>query len=65
MTADLVRLNQDAIVAVTGENGLAAQKATSTIPIVVILSHDEVGAGLYKNLAHPGGNLTGYPDCKR
>jgi len=60
MAADLVRLNPDVIVAVTGENGLAAQKATSTIPIVVIYSHDGVGAGLYKNLAHPGGNITGY-----
>jgi len=60
MAADLVRLNPDVIVAVTGENGLAAQKATSTIPIVVLYSHDGVGAGLYKNLAHPGGNITGY-----
>jgi putative ABC transport system substrate-binding protein len=60
MAADLVRLNPDVIVAVTGENGLAAQKATSTIPIVVLFSHDGVGAGLYKNLAHPGGNITGY-----
>jgi putative ABC transport system substrate-binding protein len=60
MVADLVRHNPDVIVAVTGENGLAAQKATSTIPIVVVLSHDGVGAGLYKNLARPGGNITGY-----
>jgi putative tryptophan/tyrosine transport system substrate-binding protein len=60
MAADLVRLNPDVIVAALGENGLAAQKATSTIPIVVIASHEGVGAGLYKSLARPGGNITGY-----
>ncbi|MBR0717936.1 ABC transporter substrate-binding protein [Bradyrhizobium liaoningense] len=60
MAADLVRLNPDVIVAVTGEYGLAVQKATRTIPIVVIFSHDGVGSGLYKSLAHPGGNITGY-----
>ena len=60
MAADLVRLNPDVIVAVLSESGLAAQKATSTIPIVVIGSHDGVGAGLYKSLADPGGNITGY-----
>ena len=37
----------------------AAKRATSTIPIVVAVSADPVGAGLVKSLAHPGGNTTG------
>jgi putative tryptophan/tyrosine transport system substrate-binding protein len=36
----------------------AAQRATSTVPIVMI-SGDPIGAGLAASLAHPGANLTG------
>jgi putative tryptophan/tyrosine transport system substrate-binding protein len=59
LAADLVRLKVDAIVAVSTESGRVAQKATGEIPIVVLASHDGVGVGLYKSLAHPGGNITG------
>ncbi len=36
----------------------AAQKATTTIPILAI-TEDMVGSGLVDSLARPGGNLTG------
>jgi putative ABC transport system substrate-binding protein len=38
---------------------LALQRATSTIPIVMMSIGDPVGAGLVKSLARPGGNITG------
>ena len=59
VAADLVSLRPDVIIASGSEGALAVQKATTTIPIVVLASHDGVGAGLYKSLAHPGGNITG------
>src|SRR5262245_9736816 len=58
VAAELVRLKVDVIVADTNAATRAAQKATKTIPIVFIYG-DPVGDGLVKNLAHPGGNLTG------
>ena len=36
----------------------AAQRATSTVPIVCVTG-DPVGTGLVTSLAHPGGNITG------
>jgi putative tryptophan/tyrosine transport system substrate-binding protein len=38
---------------------LAAKQATTTIPIVMESLSDVVGIGLVKNLARPGGNVTG------
>ena len=59
LAAELVRHNVDVIVTVDTPPTQAAQKATSTIPIVVAVSADPVGAGLVTSLAHPGGNTTG------
>jgi len=58
--ADVVRLGVDIIVA-TGTNPItvAAMKATTTIPIVMITGLDPVNAGLVASLARPGGNVTG------
>jgi putative ABC transport system substrate-binding protein len=49
------------LVVVWSNPGLAALKrATQTIPIVFALVGDPVGSGLVTNLAHPGGNITGF-----
>ena len=37
----------------------AVQRAAGTVPIVFVAVSDPVGAGFIKNLARPGGNLTG------
>jgi putative tryptophan/tyrosine transport system substrate-binding protein len=59
LVADLVRLNVDVIV--TSANGatLAAKRATTKIPIVMVNVSDPVGQGIVASLAHPGGNITG------
>lgn len=59
LAAELVGLNVDVIVAPSIPSALAAQKATSTIPIVFLPIPDPIGLGLVATLAHPGGNLTG------
>src|SRR6516162_1801123 len=53
LAAELVALNVDVIVTVDTPPTLAAKQATSTIPIVVAVSADPVGAGLVSSLAHP------------
>src|SRR3954452_19734542 len=57
--ADLVGRKVDLIVASSPPSALAAQSATSTIPIVFRGGADPVGEGLVASLARPGGNLTG------
>lgn len=59
LAAELVRLKVDLIVAVATPSTIAAQKMTSTIPIVMAANVDPVGVGLIKSLARPGGNTTG------
>ena len=56
---ELLRLKADVILAVNTPAALAAQKATTTVPIVFVRVADPVKAGLVRSLAHPGGNLTG------
>jgi putative ABC transport system substrate-binding protein len=57
--ADLAQRKPDAIVVESTPAGLAAKRATSTIPIVMALVSDPLGSGLVPSLAHPGGNVTG------
>ena len=59
LAADLVRLKVDLIVGASTNSALAAKKATTTIPIVMVNVGDPVGAGLVASLARPGGNVTG------
>lgn len=56
---DLVAAKVDVIV-LSGPLAIAAaQKATSTIPIVFVALNDPVAAGFVRSLARPGGNMTG------
>ena len=56
---ELVRLPVDVIVTAQVPAVRIAEKATTTIPIVMAAVVDPVGAGLIPSLARPGGNLTG------
>jgi putative ABC transport system substrate-binding protein len=59
LAEELVRLKVDVIVSGTDAATRAAEQATSTIPIVVILPDDPVAAGFIESFNHPGGNITG------
>lgn len=59
LAEELVRANVDLIVAPAGSAALAAKKATTTIPIVMIFPSEPVELGLVSNLRRPGGNVTG------
>ena len=59
LAAELVRLKVDVIVATDNPAIAAAQKATSTIPIVMVVAMDPVRTGFVGSLARPGGNTTG------
>jgi putative ABC transport system substrate-binding protein len=57
MAAELVQFKVDVIMALGPPAVVAAQKATTTIPIVIVTSVDPVDAGFVKSLARPGGNI--------
>ena len=56
---ELVRLKVDVIVAGGTASARTAQRATTTIPIVITNVSDPVALGLAVSLARPGGNVTG------
>jgi putative ABC transport system substrate-binding protein len=62
LAIELVRLGVDILVAAGTLSTLAAQHATTTIPIVMVAVGDPVGTGFAATLAHPGGNITGLSD---
>src|SRR5438105_2374040 len=57
--AELVALNVDAIVVTGVTTARAAQDATRTIPIIIVMLSDPVASGIVASLAHPDGNITG------
>jgi putative ABC transport system substrate-binding protein len=59
---ELVNLDVDLIVAMSTPAALAAKKATSNVPTVMVYVADPVGTGLVASLAKPGGNITGVSD---
>jgi putative ABC transport system substrate-binding protein len=58
--AEVVRLAPDVIVVNSSAVMVALRPATSTIPIVFAVVSDPVSQGFISNLAHPGGNITGF-----
>jgi putative tryptophan/tyrosine transport system substrate-binding protein len=59
LAAELVRLKVDVIVASSNAAIIALKQATQSIPIVMTIVGDPVGAGFVASLARPGGNITG------
>jgi putative ABC transport system substrate-binding protein len=59
VATELARSGVDLIVSWATSATLAAKRATTTIPIVMISVADPVGVGVVAELAHPGGNITG------
>jgi putative ABC transport system substrate-binding protein len=59
MVNDLVRANVDVIVTAGTPVALVAKRATTKIPIVLVLAGDPIQTGLATNLNRPGGNVTG------
>jgi len=59
LAAELAGMKVELIVSATTPVSRAVQKATSTIPIVIVNIGDPVGSGLVRTLARPGGNITG------
>ena len=56
---ELVKLGVDLIVANSNAPIRAAQRATKTIPIVMVYPGDPVALGFVASLGRPGGNITG------
>jgi putative ABC transport system substrate-binding protein len=60
LAAELVAIPVDLILTWGTPATLAAKQATATIPIVMGSIGDPVTVGVVPNLAHPGGNVTGF-----
>ena len=60
LAKELVDLRPDAIFGVTTPAIGALARETTAIPIVFAGVSDPIGGGFVANLAHPGGNITGF-----
>jgi putative ABC transport system substrate-binding protein len=60
--AELIRRGAELLAPTGSTASVAAKRHTSTIPIVFISVGNPVAMGLVENLAHPGGNATGFSD---
>lgn len=59
LVGELIALQPDVLVTIATPAIAAAQRATSTIPIVMTPATDPIGSGFVKSFARPGGNITG------
>lgn len=59
---ELVALKPDILLAVGTPSVEELRQRTATTPIVFAVVTDPVGQGFVQNLAHPGGNITGFTD---
>ena len=59
-SAELVGLTPDVILADANPAVSLLMQVTKSIPIVFTRTSDPVGSGFVSNLAHPGGNVTGF-----
>ncbi|MCA1390024.1 ABC transporter substrate-binding protein [Bradyrhizobium sp. IC3123] len=59
---ELIALKPDILLAVGTPSVEELRRRTTTIPIVFAVVTDPVSQGFVENLAHPGGNLTGFTD---
>jgi putative ABC transport system substrate-binding protein len=59
LAAELVELKPDLIFAYGGDVAPHVKRATSSIPIVALVSNDPVQSGLVASVSRPGGNVTG------
>ena len=62
---ELVAMAPDLIVAATTSNLQAVSRETKSIPIVFLLVSEPIEQGFVSNLAHPGGNITGFTAYER
>ncbi|MFB6461176.1 ABC transporter substrate-binding protein [Bradyrhizobium tunisiense] len=59
---ELIALKPDILLAVGTPSVEELRRRTATIPIVFAVVTDPVSQGFVENLAHPGGNVTGFTD---
>ena len=58
LPGELVRLKVDLLVTYGTPGTRAAKQATTTVPIVMIVSGDAIATDIVTSLAHPGKNVT-------
>jgi putative tryptophan/tyrosine transport system substrate-binding protein len=59
LVTEVMAKNVDIIVVESIAAAIVAKTASQTLPIVVAIASDPVGAGVFASLASPGGNATG------
>ena len=59
---ELIALNPDVLLAIGTPSVEELRQRTATTPIVFAVVTDPVSQGFVQNLAHPGGNITGFTD---
>lgn len=62
LAEELIALKPDILLAVGTPSVEELRQRTTTIPIVFAVFTDPVSQGFVQNLAHPGGNITGFTD---